>query len=278
MNAEVVVDVKCLEHIYPGGTRVDVCGLEFKVLRGQRIAILGPNGSGKTTLLKHVLGLLTPTRGNVLVFGKDPSRQHNEIRQHIGALMQNVDEQLIGPTVFDDVAFAPLNFGFSRQETYRRVEEMLHALGIYHLRNRLPHYLSGGERKKVALAGALVFGPDLLVLDEPMSGIDCASRRDIVRFLNQLHRETEMTMITAMHDMELVGELADYGYVMRQSGRLELEGTILELFFEHDLTEYNLEPPTVVQLTKSLQKSGVNLQLTLDVHDFEQQLLRLIRK
>lgn len=278
MNGEVVVDVKCLEHVYPGGTRVDVCGLEFKVLRGQRIAILGPNGSGKTTLLKHVLGLLTPTRGNVSVFGKDPARQHSEIRQRIGALMQNVDEQLIGPTVFDDVAFAPLNFGFSREETYQRVEEMLHTLGIYHLRDRLPHYLSGGERKKVALAGALVFGPDLLVLDEPMSGIDCASRRDIVRFLNQLHRETGMTMITAMHDMELVGQLADYGYVMRQSGRLELEGTVLELFFEHDLAEYNLEPPTVVQLTKSLQRSGVNLQHTLDMQDFEQQLLRLIRK
>ncbi|MGB9587050.1 MAG: energy-coupling factor ABC transporter ATP-binding protein [Armatimonadota bacterium] len=278
MNGEIVVDVKCLEHVYPGGTRVDVCGLEFEVLRGQRIAILGPNGSGKTTLLKHVLGLLTPTRGNVSVFGKDPARQHSEIRQRIGALMQNVDEQLIGPTVFDDVAFAPLNFGFSREETYQRVEEMLHALGIYHLRDRLPHYLSGGERKKVALAGALVFGPDLLVLDEPMSGIDCASRRDIVRFLNQLHRETGMTMITAMHDMELVGQLADYGYVMRQSGRLELEGTVLELFFEHDLAEYNLEPPTVVQLTKSLQRNGVNLQHTLDMQDFEQQLLQLIRK
>jgi cobalt/nickel transport system ATP-binding protein len=278
MNDEVVVDVKCLEHVYPGGTRVDICGLEFKVRRGQRVAILGPNGSGKSTLLKHILGLLTPVKGSVSVFGKDPWRHHNEIRSRIGAVMQNVDEQLIGPTVFDDVAFAPLNFGFSREETYKRVEEILHALGIYHLRDRLPHYLSGGERKKVALAGALVFGPELLILDEPLAGIDCASRRDIVHFLNQLHSETGMTIISAMHDMELVGELADYGFVIRQSGRLELEGTILDLFFEHDLKEYNLEPPAVVQLIKSLRASGVNLRPTLDICDLEEQLLQMLRR
>ena len=277
MNDEVVVDVSCLEHVYPGGARVDICGLEFQVRRGQRVVILGPNGSGKSTLLKHILGILKPTDGAALVFGKDPSREYDAIQSRIGAVLQNVDEQLLGPTVFDDVAFAPLNFGFSREETVRRVEETLKALGIYHLRDRLPHYLSGGERKKVALAGALVSGPELLVLDEPLAGIDYASRVEISDFLGSLHQQTGVTMISTTHDMDVVAGLADMGYVMRQGGRLEIEGSIMELFFEHDLSEYNLAPPTVVRLIKHLREHGLDLKATLDAEEFERQLLRILR-
>lgn len=273
---DIVVDVTCLEHVYPGGARVDICGLEFQVRRGERVAILGPNGSGKSTLLRHVLGILKPTEGSVSVFGKDPARQYPEIRAKIGAVMQNVDEQLIGPTVFDDVAFAPLNFGFSKDETYRRVEEMLRTLGIYELRDRLPHYLSGGERKKVALAGALVFGPELLILDEPLAGIDYASRLDIARFLSRLHEETGMTMISTLHDMEMVHLIADVGYVMKQGGQLDLYGTIMEIFFNHDLSDYNLVPPDVVKLIKSLNAQGYHLEPTLDEQEFEEQLLQVL--
>ncbi len=278
MNDEVVVDVDCLEHVYPDGIRVDTCGLAFRVRRGQRVAVLGPNGSGKSTLLKHVLGILKPTSGRVVVFGKDPAREYAQIRSRIGAVMQNVDEQLIGPTVFDDVAFAPLNFGFSREDTCQRVERTLKALGIWELRDRLPHYLSGGERKKVALAGALVIDPALLVLDEPLEGVDYASRREITRFLQSLHDETGMAMILTAHDIEVIAGLADYGYVMGPGGGLALSGTISELFFDHDLSDYNLAPPTLVQVTKALRAQGIELGAVTDVEGFAEEIRSKLRE
>ncbi len=277
MSDETIVDVTCLGHTYPGGARVDICGLKFQVKRGQRVAILGPNGAGKSTLLKHVLGLLKPTEGSVSVFGKDPAKEYNLIRCRIGAVMQDVDEQLIGPTVFDDVAFAPLNFGFSKSETNRRVESILHALGIYELRDRLPHYLSGGERKKVALAGALVFGPELLVMDEPLAEIDYRSRCEITDFLARLHEESRMTMISTLHDMELVPYIADYGYVMRQGGALEIHGTIEELFYDHDLSDYNLAPPPTVNIIKELRARGHRIEPTLDPGNLTWQLIRMLQ-
>ncbi len=272
MNDDLIIDVNCLAHVYAGGIRVDICRKEFKVRRGERLAILGANGSGKSTLLKHILGLIVPTSGRVTVFGKDPARQYDEIRSRIGAVMQNVDEQLIGPTVFDDVAFSALNFGLPREETHRRVESILRALNIYDLRNRLPHYLSGGERKKVALAGALVFKPELLVLDEPMEGIDYASRREISGFLSALHSETDMTVLSTIHDMNVVADLADTGYVMKKGGGIDLYGTITELFFDHDLSDYNLATPTVVALIKELRRRGFTLASTLDMHDLCNQI------
>lgn len=265
---EIIVDVRCIRHTYPGHVRVDICGLEFKVKRGERVAILGANGSGKSTLLKHVLGLLEPTSGSVSVFGKNPAKEYKEIRSKIGAVMQNADEQLIGPTVFDDVAFAPLNFGFSREETNERVESILNSMGIQHLRDRLPHYLSGGERKKLAIAGALVYGPELLVLDEPFEGIDYKSRVEISEFLKKLHQETNMTMISTVHDMNLVQDLADSGYLMKYGGELEVYSSISELFFDHDLTEYNLAPPTVARIIKSLNEQGIQVNKTLDPTEF----------
>lgn len=277
MKNEIIVDVCCVKHLYPGKVRIDICGQEFQVRRGQRVAILGPNGSGKSTLLKHILGLLKPTEGHVEVFGHDPVTEYGLIRERIGAVMQNVDEQMIGPTVFDDIAFAPLNFGISKEETHRRVEALLRSLDIYQLRDRLPHYLSGGERKKVALAGALAHGPELLVLDEPLEGVDYASRREISLFLATLHHETGMAMISTMHDMDMVTALADLGYVMGAGGRLDLYGSIIDLFFEHDLSEFNLAPPTVVRLIKSLQKEGFHLDRTLDMAELSTQLAEKIR-
>lgn len=265
MTDELLINVDCLEHAFADGARVDICGIHFQVYRGQRVAVLGPNGSGKSTLLKHILGILKPTRGAVTVFGEDPARNYDRIRRRIGAVMQNADEQLIGPTVFDDIAFAPLNFGFSREETRQRVEAILQALAITHLKDRLPHYLSGGEKRKVALAGALVFNPELLILDEPLEGVDHTSRQEICAFLRNLHAETGVTIISTMHDIDLVNELADVGYVMREGGRIDLYGSITELFFEYDLGEYNLASPVIAQLIKELNRRGRRISPTLDV-------------
>jgi cobalt/nickel transport system ATP-binding protein len=268
-----IVTIHCMAHVYTGGGRVDLCGTDFSIPQGQRVAVLGPNGSGKSTLLKHILGILKPTHGSVRVFGEDPSAHYDRVRSRIGAVMQNVDEQLIGPTVFDDIAFAPLNYGFSRDDTRQRVEAMLHALDIGHLRDRLPHYLSGGEKRKVALAGALVTDPDLLILDEPLEGVDHTSRLEISAFLRQRHADTGVTMISTMHDMSFVHELADVGFVMREGGRIDLFGAICDLFFGHDLREYNLAPPAVAHLIQTLQARGIALTPTLDVNLLAEELL-----
>ena len=174
------------------------------------------------------------------------------------------------------MAFAPLNFGFSREETRERVQKILEDLEIAHLRDRLPHYLSGGEKKKVALAGALVFDPELLILDEPLEGVDYSSRQEISSFLRERQARTGMTLISTMHDMELVPDLADVGYIMRTGGQLDIYGTIDELFFQHDLRQYNIAPPTIAQLITKLHAHGVAIPQTLEMDNLVASLLGLM--
>ena len=177
--------VSCVRHSYEDGTSVHLCGIDFVAARGTRTALLGPNGSGKTTLIFHVLGLLRSQEGTVRVFGVDPATNWTDIRQRVGVVLQNVDEQLLMPTVFDDVAFSPRQYGLGEDEVARRVAAALDLLGIAKLAGRVPHDLSGGEKRKVALAGALVMEPELLVLDEPFEGLDPAARVGLVALIEQ---------------------------------------------------------------------------------------------
>ena len=169
--SDSIVTVSCLKHIYPDTTEIHMCGLDFVVERGERVVVLGGNGSGKTTLLYHLLGLLKPDEGKVTVFGKDPSTEYSAIRERIGVQLQNVEEQILSPTVREDVSFSPRNYGIGREETARMVDAVMAELGIVHLQDKICHYLSGGEKRKVALAGALVMRPELLILDEPFEGL-----------------------------------------------------------------------------------------------------------
>src|SRR5512147_1206709 len=153
-KSEPVVRVSCLKHIYPDTTEIHMCGLDFVVNRGERVVVLGGNGSGKTTLLYHILGLLKPDEGRVTVFGRNPAAEYDLIREKIGVLLQNVEEQILSPTVREDIAFSPRNFGIGRDETDRMVDAVMDEIGIAHLRDKICHYLSGGEKRKVALAGA----------------------------------------------------------------------------------------------------------------------------
>ncbi|MDY0087923.1 MAG: ABC transporter ATP-binding protein, partial [Coriobacteriia bacterium] len=188
-HLDTVASVSCVRHSYADGTTVHLCGLDFLVHRSQRVAVLGPNGSGKTTLLYHLLGLLRSQEGEVRVFGVDPGDQWPAVRQRIGVVLQNVDEQLLAPTVGDDVAFSPRQYGMAEAEVQRRVADSLELLDIAHLKDRVPHNLSGGEKRKVALAGALVMDPELLILDEPFEGLDPASRANFIDLLEHLSAE-----------------------------------------------------------------------------------------
>jgi len=265
--AEPIVRVSCVRHTYPDRTIVHLCGLDFVVERGQRVVILGPNGCGKSTLLFHILGLLEPQEGEVKVFGTDPAHHFNRIRERVGVLLQNVDEQIIAPTVWDDVSFSPRNYGYSDAEVDRMVERALERVGIPHLRHKVCHYLSGGEKRKVALAGALVLEPELLVLDEPFEGLDPSSRADLVELLNLLHREHGVTLVTATHDVNVVKAMADVVYVLVRGGEIVAHGTPDEVFRDPQLLRNsNLEPPVLAELFQRLEQQGLNLgrPLSLD--------------
>jgi len=256
---ERIVEVDCITHVYPDMTKVQICGLDFIVNRGERVSILGSNGCGKTTLLKHLLGVLVPKDGRVKVFGVDPGKEFSKIREKVGVVMQDVDEQILGPTVYDDILFAPLNYGVERKKAEAMAKAVIEKLNLESIQKKIVNYLSGGEKKKVALAGALVMEPDLLILDEPFTGLDPVSRRDLVKILNGLNREKEITSIVTLHEVDLVPEMTDILYLMHGHGDLSERGRPDEIFGRFkDLESFNLEEPTLTKLFKGLKKEGLD--------------------
>jgi cobalt/nickel transport system ATP-binding protein len=267
-QGERIVEVDCITHVYPDMTKVQICGLDFIVNQGERVSILGSNGCGKTTLLKHLLGVLVPRDGSVRVFGLDPGKEYSKIRQRIGVVMQDVDEQILGPTVYDDILFAPLNYGVERVRAEAVAKDVIEQLNIGSIQKKIVHYLSGGERKKVALAGALVMEPDLLILDEPFTGLDPVSRRDLIRILNELNREKGMTLIMTLHEVDLVSEITDILYLMHGHGDLSERGSPEEIFGRFkDLEHFNLEEPTLTKLFKGLKKEGLDFGTPLHLDE-----------
>ena len=266
--ASPVVRVSCVRHTYPDRTQVHLCGLDFVVEKGQRAVVLGPNGCGKTTLLFHILGLLRPQEGEISVLGVDPARHFEKIRERVGVVLQNVEEQIIAPTVWDDVSFSPRSYGYPEPEVERRVRAALEQVGIAHLRDKVCHHLSGGERRKVALAGALVLSPELLVLDEPFEGLDPASRTDLVELLNRLHREHGVTLVMATHDVNVVPAMADVVYVLLRGGEIVAHGSPREIFGDVEMLQRsNIEPPALAELFQTLERMGHALGHPLSVEE-----------
>jgi cobalt/nickel transport system ATP-binding protein len=258
-RGEMIVQVDCITHVYPDMTKVQICGLDFIVNQGERVGILGANGCGKTTLLKHLMGVLVPKNGSVRVFGVDPGKEYSIIRQRIGVVMQDVDEQILGPTVYDDILFAPLNYGIEKAKAEALTKAVIERLKIGPIQGKIVHYLSGGEKKKVALAGALVLNPDLLILDEPFTGLDPKSKRDLIHILNDLNKELGVTIVMTLHEVELVSEVTDVLYLMHGHGDLSERGRPDEIFGKiDDLESFNLEEPTLTKLFKGLKKEGLD--------------------
>ena len=275
---ETLVKVSCLKHIYPDTTEIHICGLDFVVNRGERVVILGGNGSGKTTLLFHILGLLAPNEGSVSVFNINPALKYNAVRERIGVLLQNVDDQILSPTVWDDIAFTPRNYGFDKKRTAQMVERVMDELGISRLGDKICHYLSGGEKRKVALAGALVMQPELLILDEPFEGLDSRSRGELVTLLNKRHSEG-MTIIMSTHDLNLVAAFADRVYVLARGQGVLTAGTPAEIFSQAEaLRSSNIDPPLLTDLFLKLREQGLDVQIPATVDQAAFDLVRLIRE
>jgi cobalt/nickel transport system ATP-binding protein len=273
-----IVRVSCVRHTYPDKTSVHLCGLDFVVGAGQRVVVLGPNGCGKSTLLYHILGLLAPEEGEVSVFGVDPARQFSKIRERVGVLLQNADEQIIAPTVWDDVSFSPRNYGYTDAEVEKKTSYALKRMGIEHLRHKVCHYLSGGEKRKVALAGALVLEPELLVLDEPFEGLDPASRSEMVDLLNSLNREHGVSLVVATHDVQMVAPLADRVYVLKSGGEIVAQGSPAEVFQDLELLRAtNIEPPVLAELFQRLEAAGFALGRPQTPEEAVERLVRWVR-
>ncbi len=273
-----LVNVHCIKHVYPDKTEVAVCGLDFTVNFGERVVILGPNGAGKTTLLSHIMGLLTPVEGSVEVMGLKPDKHFNSIRKNIGVMFQNVDEQIIGPTVFDDIAFSLRNDRLPKKQVDEMVYKVAQNIGIEEILTKIPHYLSGGQKKKVALAGALVMKPKLLILDEPFEGLDPVSKNEMIDYLNRLSREEGIALIVATHDINVVPQIADTLYVL-SGGKIIARGIPSEVFSQTEvLKEARLEPPVLMELFLRLNQNGFSLGIPENIDDAEKKLKNLLNR
>lgn len=250
-------------------------GINFIAGRKQKIAIIGANGAGKSTLFKHFNGILTPSSGEVLVHGEPISKSNlREVRKTIGIVFQNSDDQVFSPTVEQDIAFGPTNLGLDEETIRHRVDETLRLLSIEHLRDRAPHHLSGGEKKRVAIAGILAMEPQVIVLDEPTAGLDPGGVRDLVGFLNDLPEKYGMTIIFSTHSVELVPEIADYVYVV-DKGTIAAEGDVSEIFRKEELlTGIGLDVPVFPRLIKSLNRRGMNVDMAFTFSDTEEAIAR----
>lgn len=273
-----IVSIGCIKHKYADSTEINICGLNFVMGPGEKVALLGANGCGKTTLLSHIIGLLAPEEGEVEVFGLNPAKDFKKLRTKLGVLLQSAQEQLIGPTVWDDVAFAPLNSRWPLEKVKSSVDEVLADLDISHLAQKIPHYLSGGEQQKVALAGALVMRPELLVLDEPFSRVDQRSKKEIIGFLQSINRKYNTAILFTTHDMSPIFPLADTVYVMKK-GEILARGTPVEILTNRDtLHAAGLETPDLLELFHSLKEKGVDLPPTLCLQEAVDQLIGEMKK
>lgn len=231
---ETIFAVEQVQFSYPGqGLSLD--GISFTVGRGERVALLGANGSGKSTLLHLLDGLYFPQAGTVTAFGQALTEEILEqtafgprFRQAVGFLFQNSDAQLFCPTVEEELAFAPLQLRLPAAEVRQRIEDTLNLLEIAHLRHRAPQSLSGGEKKRVALASLLVANPTVLLLDEPTAGLDPRSQAMLLDLLDQLN-QAGVTCLTATQDLALVPHLADRALVLSEDHRLVADGPAAEL-------------------------------------------------
>ena len=235
---------------YPNGYEA-LCGVSFCITHGEKVALVGANGAGKSTLLLHTNGLLMPSQGEVVMGGITLTRRTLPlVRQSVGLVFQDSDNQLFMPTVEEDVAFGPSNMRLEPEEIRRRVTEALDAVGALHLRGASPFRLSGGQKKRVAIATVLSMEPSVLVMDEPTSNLDPRARRQII----DLIRRFGHTTLIATHDMEMVLDLCDRTIVMKQ-GRIVADGSTRHVFGDLALLEEcGLEQPCELRMKRALKR------------------------
>ena len=254
-----IIDVKNLSFRYKESQEYyDVKDITFHVKRGEWLSIVGHNGSGKSTTVRLIDGLLEAESGEIVIDGQLLTEENVwNIRRQIGMVFQNPDNQFVGATVEDDVAFGLENQGLSRQEMKKRVEEALALVGMLDFKKREPARLSGGQKQRVAIAGVVALRPAILILDEATSMLDPEGRRELIETVKGIRKDYDMTVISITHDLEEVA-MSDRVLVMKK-GEIESTSGPRELFSRNDLDQIGLDDPFANQLKHSLSQNGYDL-------------------
>ncbi len=280
------IKVEHLTHIYDKGMPSESVALDdvsFTAEDGQFIGIIGHTGSGKSTLLQHLNGLLKPDEGTVTVGNVDitqPGISMVEIRKRIGLVFQYPEYQLFEETVAKDVAFGPKNLGLSETEIEERVKEAIELVGLDYetVKDRSPFELSGGQKRRVAIAGVVAMRPEVLILDEPTAGLDPKAHKDVLNMVEEVHRRTGNITIFVSHNMADIARVSDKILVIH-SGKLVTEGSPKEVFSQKEtLRSVGLDLPPVTEFTEGLRERGINLSATiLDVDEAAAQIAEYLK-
>lgn len=279
--------IENLNHIYDKGTPYETKSLDnisLEIKTGEFVAIIGHTGSGKSTLIQHLNGLVKPSSGTIIVNGFDitvDKVKMTDVRKKVGLVFQYPEYQLFEETVAKDIAFGPENLGLGKEEVELRVKEAMTLVGLSYeeIKDKSPFELSGGQKRRVAIAGVLAMQPDVLILDEPTAGLDPKGRDEILMQIKALHEKNNNTVILVSHSMEDVGKLAERLFVMNK-GQIVLSGKPTEVFRKADyLAEIGLGVPQVVTLMNALKAKGIAIEKEIvTVKDAKEELMRLLRR
>lgn len=257
---DIHLETKDLCFTYHDGTKA-LKNVNIQVKKGEKIAIIGPNGAGKSTLFSHFNGLTEPTSGHVEINGKKIIFERDEllkVRQKVGIVFQDPNDQLFAPTVKEDVAFGPMNLGLEYDEVKKRIEEALEMVGMSGFEDKTPHHLSGGQQKRVAIAGIVAMRPDIMILDEPTAGLDPEGVDKVLAILNKLNGEG-MSIVISSHDIEMVNEFADRIFVL-YNGEIIAEGNNHQIFSDKELLKKaHLKAPVTTEILYKLKENGLNV-------------------
>ena len=261
-----MIELKDVTFAYPAEegkqTKNALDGVTLSIEKGSFVAVLGHNGSGKSTLAKTMNAILVPTGGKVLVEGMDTAEEANllAIRQRVGMVFQNPDNQIVANVVEEDVAFGPENIGVAAPEIRRRVDKALKQVGMYEYREHAPHLLSGGQKQRVAIAGVIALEPKCIVLDEPTAMLDPRGRRDVMETVEKLNREKGITVVLITHHMDEAAQARRV--IVLDKGKVAADGTPKQVFSQVEmLHKLGLAAPDSVELCWALRQKGFDLPL-----------------
>ena len=254
------LETKNLSFRYPDGTQA-LKNVNIKIKKGEKIAIMGPNGAGKSTLFSHFNGLTEPTSGHVEIDGEKIIYERDEllkVRQKVGIVFQDPNDQLFAPTVKEDVAFGPMNLGLDYDEVKKRISESLELVGMSGFEDKTPHHLSGGQQKRVAIAGIIAMKPEIMILDEPTAGLDPDGVDKVLDILNNLNKDG-ISIVISSHDIEMVNQFADKIFIL-YNGEIIACGNKHEIFSNKELLKKaHLKSPVTTEILYKLKENGLNV-------------------
>ena len=280
----MLIELENVSHVYQDENNIKALkNINLEISKGEFIGIVGHTGSGKSTLVQLFNGLIIPSSGTVKVNGKNITNEKSnlkETRRHVGLVFQYPEHQLFEESVYQDIAFGPKNLGLKKEEIQKRVKEVMELVGLNYeeFKDRSPFNLSGGQQRKVAIAGVLALKPDVLVLDEPSAGLDPQGRKQLAELLKYLYQELKMTVILISHRMEEIAELASRVIVMHQ-GEIVVDDNPVEVFSrEKELHKLSLDLPQITEILHRLDEKGLKVNTNLfSISEASAEIIKALR-